>query len=253
MHRSKYFIITGGLFSVVLVTLLLRIPSVTPALAKQIISDDLKVDLEDLRFVKFQYEMERGNNWQYDIMLQINSENYEYKIDVDTGDILSKVVTEKKMIDETPESAKISVNQAKAIALTDAELDNSEVTFHIIRFSEHKTVGSYELDFIANNSEYTYLINAETGAIITSEIDLDISMREKFGVIITVSDAKKIALDDAKVSFSDVVFLRAVTHQQLDNISYEFAFISNKFLYTYEICAQTSEIIMSQRSEYYFK
>ncbi|MGL5295940.1 MAG: hypothetical protein ACRDAO_03190 [Culicoidibacterales bacterium] len=96
MHRSKYFIITGGLFSVVLVTLLLRIPSVTPALAKQIISDDLKVDLEDLRFVKFQYEMERGNNWQYDIMLQINSENYEYKIDVDTGDILSKVVTEKK-------------------------------------------------------------------------------------------------------------------------------------------------------------
>lgn len=64
---------------------------------------------------------------------------------------------------------KISVDEAKQIALKHAKLTSDKVTFIKVEFDAED--GKYEIEFSYNSKEYDYEINAYTGKLISYEID----------------------------------------------------------------------------------
>ncbi len=108
------------------------------------------------------YEIELDDN-KYEIEFKANKKEYEYEINATTGKII------KYSIDNNYKEPNpiISKEEAKQIALDHANVTN--ITNYEIELDDNK----YEIEFKANNKEYSYEINATTGKIIEYEIDTD--------------------------------------------------------------------------------
>ncbi|NME84321.1 PepSY domain-containing protein [Clostridium sp. SM-530-WT-3G] len=65
----------------------------------------------------------------------------------------------------------ISVNEAKEIALTNANLTSDKVTFTKAKLDVDDGVRKYEIEFSYNNKKYDYEINASTGSVISYEME----------------------------------------------------------------------------------
>ncbi len=70
-------------------------------------------------------------------------------------------------------SAKISENEAKAIALKHAGIEENNITGLSITLERDDGILEYEIDFHSNGFEYDYDINAQTGEIISSNKEKD--------------------------------------------------------------------------------
>ncbi|MCD7947144.1 MAG: PepSY domain-containing protein [Oscillospiraceae bacterium] len=117
---------------------------------------------------------------------------YEYEIDATTGAILQKEQKGNNIKVQAPAasaapatattapastpavtavSSLIGLEAAKDIALKDAGLSASEVTFSKAKQDEEDGVQVYELEFRVGKIKYEYEINAVTGAILKAELD----------------------------------------------------------------------------------
>lgn len=65
----------------------------------------------------------------------------------------------------------ITAEEAIAAALADAGVAESETTALRCKAEEHDTVPHYEVEFYVGTDEYDYDIHAQTGAIISREVD----------------------------------------------------------------------------------
>lgn len=65
----------------------------------------------------------------------------------------------------------ITLEEAKTIALTNAELTEAEVTFGEINKELDDGISKYEIEFYAGNVEYDYEIDAKTGEVISYTTD----------------------------------------------------------------------------------
>ena len=65
--------------------------------------------------------------------------------------------------------SEITIDKAKEIALSHAGLTSSQVTFKRTELEVDNGVQKYEIEFYNNNREYSYEINAKTGAILSYE------------------------------------------------------------------------------------
>ena len=72
---------------------------------------------------------------------------------------------------QTAATSAISLEQAKAIALNQAGLSDSQVVF--VKANQEQDDGRllYECEFVYKTTEYTYEIDAYTGAVIEMDID----------------------------------------------------------------------------------
>ena len=104
-----------------------------------------------------------------------NGEEIEYKIDAYTGTILeSKRETEDKTSAAQPTSSgDIGHAKAKAIALNHAGVSESKAYDMEIELDEEDGMLVYEVEFKSGGMEYSYEINAATGAIVKQETELD--------------------------------------------------------------------------------
>ena len=75
---------------------------------------------------------------------------------------------------DNPSSKYIGVDKAKSIALKDAGVSASSVTFTKAKLDRDDGVTVYEIEFYSDNAEYEYEINATSGAI----RDRDSEMRD---------------------------------------------------------------------------
>ena len=102
-------------------------------------------------------------------------EEIEYKIDAYTGTILeSKRETEDKASAAQPTfSGDISHAKAKAIALNHAGVSESKAYDMEIELDEEDGMLVYEVEFKSGGMEYSYEINAATGAIVKQETEPD--------------------------------------------------------------------------------
>lgn len=111
----------------------------------------------------------------YDVEFISGSNEYDYDINAKTGAILDKSVereeTEKPVEKpvEKPAESKISVDEAKAIALKDAKLSN--VTFLKAELDRDDGVSYYDIEFVSGEYEFEYEINASTGSILDKSVD----------------------------------------------------------------------------------
>lgn len=133
----------------------------------------------------------------------------------------------------------ISLEEAKKIALKDAKLDEltQKIVFTREELSRNQGKPCYLLEFYTGTNQYFYQIDAKSGSIIYA------------GKYITLSEAKRIALDDAgcedKVSFTEETLVSG----GIKTPYYRLVFADAKTQWTYRIDAVLGTVLEKQQKE----
>lgn len=148
--------------------------------AKDIATKYMGTTTKDVKFRKAELDKENGI-MVYELEFYDDNYNYEVNVSLNDGSITKytkKEITTKKDTtnnkkEDTTTTKKeyIGTAKAKEIALKHANLSSSDVKWHKTELDVDYNLTTYELEFIYNNLEYEYEINAYTGAIIKYEID----------------------------------------------------------------------------------
>lgn len=157
--------------------------------------------------------------------------------------------TQAKPNDNNTTSSKITLDQAKDIALKHATLTNDKVTFVKAEEGTEDGVKRYDIEFYTDNTEYDYEINADTGEVIEFDKDIDdYTIPTNPGTTsnnakISENEAKDIALKHANLTIDKVKFdnIEYDTDNGLDKYDIDFHYNSQE--YSYEIDAKTGEIL----------
>lgn len=232
--------------------------------AKQIALDHCKLGVSDVVFTKAKQSKEDGVV-VYDIEFYAQEIEYDYEIDATTGAIREydydthrpsngdgSIVVNPTSVPSQDEY--IGLEAAKLIALNHAELSENEVIFTEAKRSRDDGVVVYDIEFYAQQVEYDYEIDAITGAI--REWDRDTHNSSGSGSNnepkpttaptqnehIGLDAAKKIALNHAGVSASQVTFTKAKQDKDDGRVVYEIEFFVGNVEYEYEIDAITGKI-----------
>ena len=78
----------------------------------------------------------------------------------------------------SPAGDAITLDEAKAIALQDAGLKESQVQFYNVKLTQDDGIRIYEVEFYYNHREYEYEIKASDGTILDLDIDYDDDFEE---------------------------------------------------------------------------
>ena len=133
----------------------------------------------------------------------------------------------------------ISLEDAKKIALKDAKLDEltQKIVFTREELSRNQGKPCYLLEFYTGTNQYFYQIDAKSGSIIYA------------GKFITLSEAKKIAMDDAgckdKVSFTE----ESLVSGGIKTPYYRLVFADAKTQWTYRIDAVLGIVLEKKQKE----
>lgn len=158
-------------------------------------------------------------------------------------------------------SAKITLDQAKEIALSDAGVADADAAFTKEKLEDDDGISVYDLEFLAGNTEYEYEIQEDTGAIYSksretladgqkNETQAGQENAEQTGQAadnavpnISEEKAKSIAVSHAGFSEADVRFTESKLDQEDGVEVYEIEFHKDGMEYDYEINAATGDII----------
>ncbi len=162
----------------------------------------------------------------------------------------------------------ITKKSAREIALKDAGLSESEVTFVEEKLESDKGKKVYEIEFYGGGTEYDYEIDAKTGKIISSDLDIDdyeipdsskpqttskpeteSKPSNSSNSLIGVGKAKKAALNHANVKEADAYGLKAELDEDDGVLYYDVEFKSAGYEYDYEINAKSGKVIVSNREK----
>ena len=158
---------------------------------------------------------------------------WTYRIDAVLGNVLEKQQKEIVTTDF------ISLEEAKEIALKDAKLDEltQKIVFNREELNRNQGKPCYLLEFYTGTNQYFYQIDAKSGSIIYA------------GKFITLSDAKKIALEDAgctdKVSFTEETLVSG----GIKTPYYRLVFADAKTQWTYRIDAVLGIVLEKKQKE----
>lgn len=138
------------------------------------------------------------------------------------------------------QSAYIGVEDAKAAALSAAQVDSADAQFSVAELWDHDGEQYYEVDFTAGGQEYHYAIDAVTGTVIESGT----GSATGSGSLIGEDEAKRIALEDAGISESNASSLTVELDEDDGAVVYdvEFYVASTGTEYDYEINAADGTI-----------
>ncbi len=140
----------------------------------------------------------------------------------------------------------------KEIALAHAGLSEEAVTYMNVHQDWENGRKTYEVKFYADNAEYEYEIDAETGEIIGFELDgqkisPDQLVTSDGTALIGIDAAKEIALTHAGVSAANATFTKAKSDRDDGRYEYEIEFIADSVEYEYDVDAQTGDILHFDR------
>lgn len=104
--------------------------------------------------------------------------------------------------------------KCKNFAFADAGVDPVSAQITKIEFDYEQGQFVYEIEFVAEGTEYEYWIKASDGSVVKKEIEI-VTLDGSNATVtakITLDDAKQTALEDAGVAISDATF----TKEKLD-------------------------------------
>ena len=195
--------------------------------AKKIALEDAGLDEATQKIVFTREELSRNQGKPcYLLEFYTGTNQYFYQIDAKSGSIIyaGKFIT---------------LSEAKKIALKDAGLDEATQKIVFTREELNRNQGKpcYLLEFYTGTNQYFYQIDAKSGSIIYA------------GKFITLSEAKKIALDDAgckdKVSFTEETLVSG----GIKTPYYRLVFADAKTQWTYRIDAVLGNVLEKQQKE----
>ena len=195
--------------------------------AKKIALEDAGLDEATQKIVFTREELSRNQGKPcYLLEFYTGTNQYFYQIDAKSGSIIyaGKFIT---------------LSEAKKIALKDAGLDEATQKIVFTREELNRNQGKpcYLLEFYTGTNQYFYQIDAKSGSIIYA------------GKFITLSEAKKIALEDAgckdKVSFTEETLVSG----GIKTPYYQLVFADAKTQWTYRIDAVLGNVLEKQQKE----
>ena len=229
--------------------------------AKEISLSDANVSASNATFTKTQLDND-DRTPRYDIEFCTSDKKYDYEINAINGNIIEKDVETTRAQQtaipsgNTNNNNYIGVEKAKQIALSDANVSSSSVTFTKTRLDSDDRIPKYDIEFCTSDKKYDYEINAINGNIIEKDIE-NIRTQQSSkpsnsntnSNYIGVEKAKEIALSHAGLSGSDVRIKKAELDRDDGRYEYEIEFVSGRTEYEYTIDA-VSGTILEHDSDY---
>lgn len=151
-----------------------------------------------------------------------------------------------------PAGAVETIDAAKAAALADAGLAESDVTFTKEKLDWDDGIAVYDIEFLTADTEYDYEIDAATGAVLDKSAELlrpNESQGQTMDAGIGVESAKEIAAAHAGLSKEEAFFTKAELELEHGRSEYEIEFYHDRIEYEYTIDAATGAIL-EYKSEY---
>lgn len=151
----------------------------------------------------------------------------------------------------TADAEIISLEKAKAAALADAGLTETEVTFTKAKTDRDDYVTVYDIEFYTDSAEYDYEINAADGDVREKSIEpfrIQPSASESSSAAVSdryigVDRAKEIAVAHAGLVLADVRFSKAKLENDDGRTEYEIEFYHGSTEYEYSIDAVSGDIL----------
>ncbi|MDR3164925.1 MAG: PepSY domain-containing protein [Synergistaceae bacterium] len=143
---------------------------------------------------------------------------------------------------------RITLDEAKSIALRDVGLSSEEVTFIKTASYKKRGVRLYDLEFLNGAAKYCYEINVSNGNIMACYSYMKNSHGSSgntgnSGTMITSEEAWAIALEHASLSASSLKETKCKLDKDHGKMIYEVEFKTRQMDYEYEIDAYTGEIL----------
>lgn len=208
--------------------------------AKAAAAKDAGAAVSDVTFIKAYKEYD-DRRWEYEVDFVYNGYEYDYTINAQNGNIISKEI-EAVYGATTGTSAAITQESAKAVALSDAGANESSITLIKSEKDYDDGVLEYKFEFLYNGYKYDYTINAQTGKIKDKEVEIDKSASSTTGDI-GLEGAKSTAAADAGFTVSEVTFTKAEKDYDDGRLVYEIEFVKDRREYEYKISADTGKVI----------
>lgn len=149
---------------------------------QDIVIKDIGVSKDKLHFTSTDLDIE-DNLYEVEFYYVNHNVEYEYKINAKTGQIIYNNFNSSKTnenIDNSNHlnnnsdkgsSSEITIDNAKKIALDNAQLNENDVTFTEEKTDYDHGKKIYDIEFFYNNQEYNYEVDAQTGEIISYDKD----------------------------------------------------------------------------------
>ena len=190
---GKIIIIVVGILVVIALLILIYFKTtfISRNEVKDVVADNMSVSSSDLYFESIDFEMDKS---VYEVEVYYQNRDYEYKIDAKDGKIIYTDFNTTDSITNDNSSnnnnsnnnsntngssnngnnattASIPLDEAKNIALTNANLTEDVVQFLRTEQEYDDGVLVYEIDFTHGDFEYDYKINANTGEVVSYDRD----------------------------------------------------------------------------------
>lgn len=257
---------------------------ITKAEAKIAALKDAGLSEAEASALRARLEFDDGR-FQYEVDFYNNGTEYEYLIQAKNGEIIAKDIDGKgngnpdmqdagnqPSADEnssvqpredaenqpaangnnTAQPQEDSLDEAKAAALRDAGLSDSDVTFKKTELDHSHGTQVYDIEFYTSDTKYDYEIDASNGTVLEKNIEqfqiqanptTDSAINSSGNDYIGVDRAKEIALNHAQLNESDVQFAKAKLENDDGGAEYEIEFYSGRTEYDYTIDAVSGNII----------
>lgn len=257
---------------------------ITKAEAKIVALKDAGLSEAEASALRTRLEFDDGR-FQYEVDFYNNGTEYEYLIQAKNGEIIARDIDGKgngnpdmqdagnqPSADEnssvqpredaenqpaangnnTAQPQENSLDEAKAAALRDAGLSESDVTFKKTELDHSHGTQVYDIEFYTSDTKYDYEIDASNGTVLEKNIEqfqiqanptTDSAINSSGNDYIGVDRAKEIALNHAQLNESDVQFAKAKLENDDGGAEYEIEFYSGRTEYDYTIDAVSGNII----------
>ena len=215
--------------------------------AKSIALADAGLTTSQVTFTKARQDWDDGR-MVYDVDFYTSTAKYDYEILASDGTILQR---EKETFSTggTGTTSDVGLEKAKSIALADAGLTASQVTFTKAQQDWDDGRMVYDVDFYTSTAKYDYEIAAD-GTVLQREQEKFVTGTSSTGTgttnngsYIGVEKAKSIALANAGLSASQVTFVKAQQDWDDGRMEYEIEFYYGGMKYEYTILATNGTIL----------
>ncbi len=184
----------------------------------------------------------------YNVRFESDGASYEYDVRIEDGTIIKGEMELWTLPEGEQAQSAVTLEQAKAIALDHAGVQQSSAMFSEQKSGHEKGRTCYEIEWQLDGVEYDYEIDTETGVILSWSFELENLKRggvetENASAYIGEETAKKIALKDANAEEENVRFTKCRLDEDDGQIFYKIKFILDGVEYEYEIEALTGAVI----------
>ena len=187
----------------------------------------------------------------YEVEFYTASQEYDYEIHAETGDILSRDrEAEWNGTAASGSTTDIGEAKAKSVALSHAGISESSTSYIYAKKDWDDGRWVYDVEFWADGKEYDYEILASNGTILSYDYDAEYQWSGSTGTGSTSSTAdigeakaKSVALKHAGISESDTSYIYAKKDWDDGRWVYDVEFWADGKEYDYEILASNGTIL----------